>query len=316
MGKYTQINKTEQNTYAKFVINQSELEIFDKRQREYCIPKKDDGCRYECHCSNDNECITGVCSNGCQPAALGYNWSGLACQIGNVGLHKTAHTTDGYGYNKEYPPAAALDGRLAGNGLNKSCAHPSNSETLPAEWWADLGDVYRIYNITIYGRRDYDNYLICSGYEYELIKTKVLHKVHKVTSWFESNHIDDCFVFGKGCEERLQQFNLTIYNTSENEVLCAYRHNIINTHATITCNKPVVGRHIHFKRLGGPEINYAGLCEVVIIGHKVYECGQGSYGTNCNQRCGKCKNTCDKVNGQCINGCQLWWADDKCFTYI
>jgi len=51
-------------------------------------------------------------------------------------------------------------------------------------------------DVDIYNYTD-DNYLICSGYEYELIKTKVLHKVHKVTSWFESNHIDDCFVFGK-----------------------------------------------------------------------------------------------------------------------
>ena len=97
--------------------------------------------------------------------------------LGNVGLHKTAHTTDGYGYNKEYPPAAALDGRLAGNGLNKSCAHPSNSETLPAEWWADLGDIYRIYNITIYGRRDC-KYYVCVSFRKKMYCIHIFVYVH------------------------------------------------------------------------------------------------------------------------------------------
>ena len=75
---------------------------------------------------------------------------------------------------------------------------------------------------------------------------------------------------GLGFEYRLQQFDLTIYNTSNNEVLCAYQHDIIETSKTITCSKPITGRYVHFKRKGGIEINITGLCEVVIIGHKVY----------------------------------------------
>ena len=73
-----------------------------------------------------------------------------------------------------------------------------------------------------------------------------------------------------GCEWRLQKFDLTIYNTSDNEVLCAYHKNIIYTNATITCNQPVIGRYVHFKRKGGDQIHYSALCEVIIIGHRVY----------------------------------------------
>ena len=73
-----------------------------------------------------------------------------------------------------------------------------------------------------------------------------------------------------GCATRLQQFDLTIYNTSDNEVLCAYYDNIISTNATITCNESVIGRYVHFKRKGGPEIYTVALCEVIIIGHRVY----------------------------------------------
>ena len=47
-------------------------------------------------------------------------------------------------------------------------------------------------------------------------------------------------------------------------------------------------------------------------------CEDGSYGTNCQDQCGQCKtNTiCDRYNGTCHDGCQIWWTDTKCNTYI
>ena len=59
-------------------------------------------------------------------------------------------TVEGW-YKYSYPATAALDGVSPGN-ISSSCAHPSSYK--PAEWWTDLGDVYKIYNITIYGRTD------------------------------------------------------------------------------------------------------------------------------------------------------------------
>ena len=47
-------------------------------------------------------------------------------------------------------------------------------------------------------------------------------------------------------------------------------------------------------------------------------CEDGSYGTNCQDRCGQCKTNvvCDRYNGTCHDGCQIWWTDTKCNTYI
>ena len=55
-------------------------------------------------------------------------------------------------YSHLYPATSALDG-VSPVTINSSCAHPYLDNT-PAEWWTDLGDVYKIYNITIYGRTD------------------------------------------------------------------------------------------------------------------------------------------------------------------
>jgi len=74
--------------------------------------------------------------------------------LGNVGLHKEANMTASDKYNTLYPPTGALDGQIVLNRINSHCAHPYNSASKPAEWWADLGNIYIIYNITIFGRRD------------------------------------------------------------------------------------------------------------------------------------------------------------------
>ena len=125
-------------------------------------------------------------------------------------------------YNQLYPPTAALDG-VSPRVTNANCAHPSAPDNNAAEWWTDLGDVYKIYNITIYGSND----------------------------------------------NKLQQFELTVYNTSDNEVLCGYHRDPVLTHSTITCTEPVIGRYVHFKKVGGgSDIYWTPICEVVIIGHK------------------------------------------------
>ena len=69
-------------------------------------------------------------------------------------------------------------------------------------------------------------------------------------------------------DKKLQQFELTVYNTSDNEVLCGYHRDPVLTHSTITCTEPVIGRYVHFKKTGGPEIFWTPICDVVIIGHK------------------------------------------------
>ncbi|KAK2139112.1 hypothetical protein LSH36_2023g00074 [Paralvinella palmiformis] len=175
-----------------------------------------------CHCSVDNECSGGTCLSGCDTSLpSGYNWRGSSCQIGNVGLNKPTNMTANDYYQKTYPATGAVDGIIPENGLNRHCAHLSNDNGTSAEWWTDLGDVYTIYNITLYARTDSNN------------------------------------------DDRLQQFYLTVYNTSDNEVLCRYHHNPVFTHITITCDRPLIGRYVHFKKKASVTLEAAVLCEDV-----------------------------------------------------
>ena len=45
-------------------------------------------------------------------------------------------------------------------------------------------------------------------------------------------------------------------------------------------------------------------------------CVQGTYGKECNSKCGNCLNTdgCDHINGSCITGCAPGYVGDLCKT--
>ena len=70
-------------------------------------------------------------------------------------------TIDKVSYLTLRPATGALDGELQRGGpIDTHCAHPYNNDrSTPAEWWADLGHLHKIYNITIYGRTDCE--IIC-----------------------------------------------------------------------------------------------------------------------------------------------------------
>ena len=57
-------------------------------------------------------------------------------------------------------------------------------------------------NVDIYNYAD-DNTFVCSGYDYESVKDKVVRNVRNVITWFESNNMMvnpdkfQCIVFGK-----------------------------------------------------------------------------------------------------------------------
>ena len=66
-------------------------------------------------------------------------------------------------YQNTYPANGAIDGIIP-DVINTHCAHLSNADGVPVEWWTDLGNVYKIYNITIYARKDGRYYIIYTCY--------------------------------------------------------------------------------------------------------------------------------------------------------
>lgn len=69
---------------------------------------------------------------------------------GNVGLHKTANMTDLEKKERQNPAAGAVDGQISDGKMDEHCAYLNNADHSASEWWTDLGDVYKIYNITLY----------------------------------------------------------------------------------------------------------------------------------------------------------------------
>ena len=68
-------------------------------------------------------------------------------------------------------------------------------------------------DVDIYNYAD-DNSLVCSGYDYDDVKSKLLSNVNRVITWFESNHMKvnedkfQCIVFGK--KDNLGNFRMAI----------------------------------------------------------------------------------------------------------
>ena len=48
------------------------------------------------------------------------------------------------------------------------------------------------------------------------------------------------------------------------------------------------------------------------------DCPDGTYGLNCTDTCGQCRDSvpCNKTDGFCPSGCQLWWTGDRCQAQI
>ncbi|KAL8621344.1 hypothetical protein ACOMHN_053365 [Nucella lapillus] len=72
--------------------------------------------------------------------------------------------------------------------------------------------------------------------------------------------------------------------------------------------QPVPGRTVTLSKEKGIDI-FLNICEV-----QIWVCGQGRYGENCTDRCGKCArgSTCDFHSGNCSAGCKDGWLKPLC----
>ena len=76
------------------------------------------------------------------------------------------------------PATAAVDG-INPSKVNESCTHVSNNENKSAELWTDLGGLYKIYNITMYGFRN-------SKY----IFWYIVYALYRAPPWYSGSVLD------------------------------------------------------------------------------------------------------------------------------
>ncbi|KAK2155381.1 hypothetical protein NP493_2083g00008 [Ridgeia piscesae] len=114
-------------------------------------------CIFPCRCTNGCHTTTGQCINGGQctadkpdkPTDLGWRWTGIACQEGNVAYNKAASQSIG-DWGGKYPAGRAVDGDTNPRMMAGHCAHPDTDWGKNAWWMVDLKDRYNISRVTIY----------------------------------------------------------------------------------------------------------------------------------------------------------------------
>ena len=67
--------------------------------------------------------------------------------------------------------------------------------------------------------------------------------------------------------QRLKTFVLSVGNSRDSLTQCASHNHDVGSEKSVTKSCQAVGRYLRFTRDGGSEPHFAGLCEVVIIGH-------------------------------------------------
>ena len=68
---------------------------------------------------------------------------------------------------------------------------------------------------------------------------------------------------------RLDVFSLSVANASGSNgyAECASHNGVVPSSSSVEVSCTAVARYLRFTRNGGSETRYAGLCEVVVIGH-------------------------------------------------
>ncbi|XP_048243469.1 multiple epidermal growth factor-like domains protein 10 [Haliotis rufescens] len=110
-----------------------------------------DLCSYFCHCGNDCNRTTGVCSKVCDKGWVGGH--GKTCQKENVAYNKNATTPSGlYHHDPPWSADKAVDGNRDQDVFHNSCFHAGR---YPSVWKVDLGQPYKIHDVRIYNRAKY-----------------------------------------------------------------------------------------------------------------------------------------------------------------
>eukprot|EP00105_Crassostrea_gigas_P043578 XP_019927726.1 PREDICTED: protein jagged-1b isoform X2 [Crassostrea gigas] len=207
----------------------------------------------------------------------------------NVALNKPAYQQyPVLGLYDKWDASNAVDGHKSNlSSGGGQCAISYVSQT--ATWWVNLTTIHSIHHITIYFRTNNE-------------------------PWGPSNWLTK-YVLG---------FSVYVSNTTDRlqGTLCYkddnFTRDTIPAVFTTTC--PVHGQYVIYYNERLPGVTYPdeysndmfnGLCEV-----EVYACDRGSYGYDCKETCGHCRDVsqCSNINGWCLTGCDPGYQGDLCKT--
>ncbi|XP_025108242.1 uncharacterized protein LOC112572666 isoform X2 [Pomacea canaliculata] len=172
-----------------------------------------------------------------------------------------------------------------------NCIHTALNDSSPF-WWVDLGQEVAISVITIYGRTNFTERMICVNV---FLDGNVVKRFNDTSGW--NNNQYDITV------GRIAQVVNITRDCGTKEVMINFCEVQVwvcddgwyGDNCTQVCGHCAGGSVCD--KINGSCTS----CDTGFQLPKCTECAEGRYGDNCTQTCGNCSNdsTCDKVNGSC-----------------
>ncbi|PVD25283.1 hypothetical protein C0Q70_15783 [Pomacea canaliculata] len=221
----------------------------------------------------------------------------------NVALNKKYSQSTFSSFDDRRPENAAND-NTDGTFSDNNCIRTSSSDDNP--WWqVDLGQVYPVLNLTIYGRANFE-----SNLEPSTITVDGRECV-RITS-MPSRAINI------SCSSTLYGRTIRISKSPpKNLMMCEFQVWVCEGGSYgADCNSSC--GHCKDNAPCDPiSGNCPDGCAPGYTGDRCdTECQAGTYGADCNSRCGHCKDntTCDHISGKCPGGCDTGYTGFSCHT--
>nr|XP_034322663.1 matrilin-2 [Crassostrea gigas] len=248
----------------------------------------------------------------------------------NVALNKPTYLQDPYRPGDDRRDASnAVDGRKSDLSRDGGqCAVSYLGQT--ATWWVNLTTIHSIYNITIYFRTDnnlQDFYTGLSNYflGFSVYVSNTTDRLQGTLCYKDDNFtaLTIPAVFTAICPVHGQY--VIYYNKRRPGV--TYPRGYSTRVFSGLCEVEVYGCPGGFYgancSIACPDTNCychleTGTCQGCKPGYQGYlcksACEKGSFGENCNETCGHCRDikNCSNINGTCLTGCDAGYQGDLC----
>uniref|UniRef100_A0A8W8P3B7 Scavenger receptor class F member 2 n=1 Tax=Magallana gigas TaxID=29159 RepID=A0A8W8P3B7_MAGGI len=252
----------------------------------------------------------------------------------NVALNKPAYQQYQYQPGDDrYDANNVVDGRKSDLSRDGGqCAVSYGKQT--ATWWVNMTTIHSIHHITIYFRTNNkplgpSNYLTKYVLGFSVYVSNTTDKLQGTLCYKDDNFTLDTIpaVFTTACPVHGQY--VIFYN--ERRPGTIYPGDYSKYVFSDLCEVEVYGcpttGYFGFNcSVPCPDVNCqychieTGTCHVCKTGYRSYRCelacDKGSYGSQCKEICGHCRDTdqCSNINGTCLTGCDAGYQGNLCRT--
>ncbi|ELU02537.1 hypothetical protein CAPTEDRAFT_222497 [Capitella teleta] len=266
-----------------------------------------DGCLFPCRCNetacdpDTGSCSDSTCQNG-HPRPTDdpgqFDWGGPACQIGNVAYGKPTNQSGLCVVGQI--SSLAVDGTLwKPDRTDASCAHSCSSDDTATWFYVDLGSAHQLFSVIVFNTFHPGVSSTMQRFSIRVGNTSDLNE-HVECAYQENpvapggNATLDCHTAGRYVSFRKTTGDFIYYVAICEMVVIGHPLPIGGEHEHLPIHIVLLEKLDLFDSKVS-KLNHATSVKYSIL---LFEaCGASSYGVNCSEECGRCKNaSCSVVD--------------------